>query len=114
MQYLRTAKSTQEPVLRITKKNGKVMREANFFIEPVDSLTKGSSKLTAILFGSAASHERKYFLLQVASTRGIENKIIDDQRIDEAVQALLAFVGNLDLSNAEKSVLLRALTFAYN
>ncbi|TXJ24896.1 MAG: hypothetical protein E6Q24_15220 [Chitinophagaceae bacterium] len=114
MQYLRTVKGIPEPVLTITKKKGRGVRSANFFVEPIDSLSRGKMKINTFLFGSAASHNRKYFLIQVRTTETTIDKIIDSLHLEQATAALFGFIEQFQLTDAEKSILIRALTYAYN
>lgn len=114
MQYLRTVKDIPQPTLEISRKKGKVIRSANFFVEPMDSLSHGGVKFNTFLFGSAASHNRSYFLVQVYSPNGIVNKIIDDQHLEQAIAVLFSFIEQFQLTDAGKAILIRALSYAYN
>jgi hypothetical protein len=114
MQYLRKIKDEPSPTLKITVKKGKTIRSANFFVEPMDSLSNETIALRTFIFGSSASHSRKYFLLQIFLPKGKEDKIIDDEGIEHAITSLLAFIKQFQLADTEKAVLIRALTYAYN
>lgn len=114
MQFLRTVKKIPAPTLEIIKSNKKTLRSANFFIEPIDSLQNKNLKVKAFLFGSSVTHSRKYLLLTVSSKEVVENKIIDNKYLDSAITSLLHFMQERHLSDAEKSVLIRALTYVFN
>lgn len=114
MQYLRTVKDTPTPILKITKKRGKTLRSTNFFIELTDSLQHKDMNLKTFIFGSSASHARKYFLLQAISNGLVQNKIIDSPTLETAIISLFAYIKKWDLSDAEKSVFVREITYAYN
>ena len=114
IQYLRTVKGIPAPTLEITKKKNKTVRSANFFIELTDSLQRKDMYLKTFLFGSSSSHTRKYFLLQVNFRGTVRSKIIDSATFENAITSLLVYIQEWNLSDAEKSVLVRELTYAYN
>jgi hypothetical protein len=114
MAYLRTVKDIPQPSLEITRKKGKTIRSANFFVEAMDSLAKGELKFRTFIFGSAASHNRKYFLLQVHFPDKMENKIIDDLHLEQATVTMFSFIEQFRLTDAEKAIFIRELTYAYN
>jgi hypothetical protein len=115
MQYLSTVKNIPTPTLEIVRKSKrKVVRSANFFANAYDSVQNANVKITAYLFGSDASHARKYYLLKTDANEGIQYKVIDNAALEGAIADLLDFVKPFGLADAEKSVLIRGLTFVYN
>lgn len=114
MQYLRRVSGIPAPVVKIVKKNNKTLRSANFFIEPIDSLQYKEVKIKAFLFGSSVTHARKYFFVRTNWKGTTENKIIDNIKLENALTSLLKFIERWELPDADKAVLVRALTYAYN
>lgn len=114
MTYLRTVPGIPTPFLEITKEKGRISRSANFFIEVTDSLRHQDIILKSFIFGPSASHARKYFLLQINSNGILTNKIVDSPNLEDGIVCLLSYLRAMDLSDAEKSVLVRELTYAYH
>ncbi len=114
MTYLRTVPGIPTPFLEITKEEGKISRSANFFIEVTDSLRHQDIILKSFIFGPSVSHARKYFLLEINSKGILKNKIVDSPNLEDGIMCLLSFMRKMDLSDAEKSVFVRELTYAYH
>jgi hypothetical protein len=113
MNYLQNVPGIPTPILQVNKTKGNLSRSTNFFIEATDSVRHQDIIVKSFLFGSSASHARKYFLLQINSKGVVKNKIIDNPNIEDAIMSLLLCMHQWDLSDAEKSVLIRELTYAY-
>ena len=114
MDYLRSIKHTPSPVLEVSKKRNKTIRNANFYVEKTNSFQHERILLNTFLFGSTTSHSRKYFILQIKSADNTIHQIIDDLTLEKAINNLFFYIQKYQLSESEKSLLVRELTYAYN
>lgn len=115
MQYLSTVKGLPAPSLEIARRSKKkTIRYANFYAEPYDSVQNASAKITTYIFGSATTHTRKYYLLKAEASEAVQYKIIDDDTLEGAIEDLIGSIKAYGFADADKSILIRGLTFVYN
>lgn len=114
IQYLRTVKNIPYPELTITRLRKGEERSANFYISPIGKIIVNSNEFQTFIFGSSASHTRKYLLIKVISGKKVIQKVLDNAEIEDAINDLISFIKAFKLSNSDKSFLIRQLTFTYN
>lgn len=114
IKYLRTKPDIPAPFLRVEKKGAhKGLRSQNFFNEPNTPIKVDSILISTYLFGSASSHDRKYFLIRITRSNSSIYKIIDDDNIEQAINNFLAFIQLYKVPNSQKAQLINQLTYAY-
>lgn len=114
MRYLRSVPDIPTPTLKISKKKNKTLREANFFIEEMDSVFYENTMLNTFIFGSSASHTRRYFLIQALSGNKLDYFIIDSPKLESGINELFRVVQQWNLSDTKKAILVRELIYIYN
>ena len=113
IRYLRSVPGLPEPFLKVAKNGHKGIRTQNYFNEPNEPIVNDSTRFITYLFGSSASHSRKYFLIQIQTENQESYKIIDDGRLEDAIKALYTFFSGYNLPDSKKAVFLNQLTYAY-
>jgi len=113
MRYLRSKPDIPAPFLKVEKKGGNAIRSQNFFNEPNTPINNDTINIVTFLFGSSASHSRKFFLIQIKAPHESTYKIIDDDHLGTAVNDLLKYLAPYKLSESKRAVLVNQLTYTY-
>ena len=113
LRYLRTKPDIPAPFLKVVRKGNKGVRSQNYFNEPNEPIKNDSITFTTYLFGSSASHNRKYFLIEIKTTSAKMFKIIDDDNLEDGIKSLFAFLAKYHLSDSKKAVFVNQLTYTY-
>lgn len=113
IRYLRTKPDVPPPFLKVVRHGNKVIRNQNYFIDRNDPIDQDTVKIHTLMFGSGASHARKFFLIKILLPHSRSSKIIDSSSLEEAISILFDTIAPYHLITSNKAQLVNQLTFTY-
>jgi hypothetical protein len=111
--YLNKTPSTTKAFYKIEKKGKKGTILSNYYYHPNSAIKFGGNEIVTYRFGLAASHSDVYFLLTIKQSGKKVYKVIDNNKIEDAISDLLKYLQPYNLSNSQNAQLINQLSFCH-
>lgn len=111
--YLNKKTSNIKAFYKVEKHGKKGTILTNFYAHSNPSLYFNRNEIVTYRFGLSASHSDIYFLVAIKQSDKQVYKIIDNIKIEDAINELLKYLQPYNLSNSQKAQLINQLSFCH-